>query len=78
VPASASICQQVPTLAGMTHPDSVLSTNASAGYLGVSPRKLYDLRSSGQIVGIQISNVWRYRRSELDRFLDAHEVMVSA
>ncbi len=62
----------------MTHPDSVLSTNAASGYLGVPPRKLYDLRTSGQIVGIQLSNVWRYRRSELDRFLDAHEVSASA
>jgi hypothetical protein len=35
--------------------------------VGVSPHKPYDLRTTGQILGIQISNVWRYRRSELDR-----------
>jgi DNA-binding transcriptional MerR regulator len=42
----------------------------AAEYLDISPRKLDDLQSRGLIVPVSLDGMKRFRRSDLDDFLD--------
>ncbi len=50
------------------------STDTAAAYLGITPGTLRRLVDRGEVVAFQIGRVRRYRRSDLDEFLDAARV----
>ncbi len=47
-----------------------LNTDAAAAYIGITPSTLRRLVDRGEVVAFQIGRVRRYRRSDLDRFLE--------
>lgn len=51
-------------------PISWMSSKDAADYLGVSNRTLYKFVNSGQLPGYQFGRVFRFRRDELDAFIE--------
>lgn len=47
-----------------------LTTEDVLGYLRVTPRTIYRLIRSGALPAVRIGRQWRFRRSDLDRWLD--------
>ena len=52
---------------GMT---AFLTTEEVLGYLRVTPRTIYRLIRSGELPAIRIGRQWRFRRTDLDAWLD--------
>jgi excisionase family DNA binding protein len=56
-----------------------LTTEEVLAYLNVTPRTIYRLIRTGELPAIRIGRQWRFRRSDLDAFLDRQRaVSVSA
>jgi excisionase family DNA binding protein len=56
-----------------------LTTEEVLAYLNVTPRTIYRLIRTGELPAIRIGRQWRFRRSDLDAFLDRQQaVSVSA
>jgi len=51
-----------------------LGTPAAATYLGVSPRSVYKLADTGELRGYKLGRVIRFRRADLDAYLEAHVI----
>lgn len=64
------------TNAGVTLP-SFLTTEEVLGYLKVNPRTIYRLIRSGELPAIRIGRQWRFRRSDLNDWIDRQRSMVS-
>ena len=47
-----------------------LTTEEVLAYLNVTPRTIYRLIRTGELPAIRIGRQWRFRRSDLDAFLD--------
>ena len=43
-----------------------------AKYLGVSERTLYQWAQSGKVPAFKVGSVWRFRRNEIDRWLESN------
>ena len=54
----------------LTYPPAALRREAAAEYIGVSPRKLDELQRRSEIIPIDVDGMKRFRRSELDRYID--------
>ncbi len=55
-------------------PPEWLSTDAAAAYIGVRAPTLRRLVNRGEVIAFQIGRVRRYRRADLDAFLDQAQV----
>ena len=51
-------------------PAGFLTTDEVLGYLKVNPRTIYRLIRSGELPAIRIGRQWRFRRSDLNDWLD--------
>lgn len=51
-------------------PTAFLTTEEVLGYLRVTPRTIYRLIRSGELPAIRIGRQWRFRRTDLDDWLD--------
>ncbi|WP_081601748.1 methylation-associated defense system helix-turn-helix domain-containing protein MAD1 [Paraburkholderia kururiensis] len=54
----------------MTDPDSeILTLDEVAAYLKAGKRTVYRLAQKGEIPGFKLGGTWRFRRTELDRWI---------
>jgi len=51
-------------------PGEILTLKEVAAYLRLAERTVYLYAQNGKLPGIKIGSAWRFRRSELDRWLD--------
>lgn len=51
-----------------------LTTEDVLGYLRVTPRTIYRLIRSGALPAVRIGGQWRFRRSDIDRWLEEQSV----
>lgn len=51
-------------------PDEILTLKQVAAYLKLAERTVYLYAQTGKLPGIKIGSAWRFRRSDLDRWLD--------
>lgn len=51
-----------------------LTTEEVLGYLRVTPRTIYRLIRSGSLPAVRIGGQWRFRRSDIDRWLEEQRV----
>lgn len=49
---------------------SCLTTEEVLDYLNVTPRTIYRLIRTGELPAIRIGRQWRFRRADLDAFVD--------
>ena len=61
---------------GGTRLPSFLTTDEVLSYLKVNPRTIYRLIRSGELPAIRIGRQWRFRRSDLDDWLERQRSMV--
>jgi excisionase family DNA binding protein len=54
-----------------------LTTDEVLGYLKVNPRTIYRLIRSGELPAIRIGRQWRFRRRDLDDWLDRQRSIAS-
>lgn len=54
-----------------------LTTEDVLGYLKVTPRTIYRLIRSGELPAVRIGRQWRFRRADLNDWLDRQRSMVS-
>lgn len=72
---SVSVGQHVPSMAipyGDTVPetrDEILTLDDVAAYLKASKRTVYRLAQKGEIPAFKLGGTWRFRHSELDRWI---------
>jgi excisionase family DNA binding protein len=52
--------------------DELWDVKQAASHLGLSTRTVYQFARDGRIPGIRIGGRWRFRRSDLDRWLDSN------
>jgi excisionase family DNA binding protein len=62
---------------GGTQLPSFLTTEEVLGYLKVNPRTIYRLIRSGDLPAIRIGRQWRFRRSDLNDWIDRQRSMVT-
>ncbi|WP_322995115.1 methylation-associated defense system helix-turn-helix domain-containing protein MAD1 [Castellaniella sp.] len=56
----------------MNQPDSeILTLDDVAAYLKAGKKTVYRLAQQGEIPGFKLGGAWRFRRSELDRWIAA-------
>ena len=51
--------------------EQLIDTDEAAAVLKIHPKTLQRLARNGEIAGIQIGKLWRFRASELDRWISA-------
>ena len=51
--------------------ESLLDSDEAAGLLKIHPKTLQKMARSGEVSGIRIGKLWRFRASELDRWLQS-------
>lgn len=47
-----------------------------AEWLDVSPDLVYRLCRDGRLPGIKVGGLWRFRESDVDRYIDSHTTTV--
>ncbi|ASM99830.1 helix-turn-helix domain-containing protein [Xanthomonas citri pv. malvacearum] len=52
-------------------PDEILTIEEVAAYLKAGRRTVYRLAANGQIPAFKLGGTWRFRRTELDRWIAA-------
>jgi excisionase family DNA binding protein len=50
--------------------EALLDSHAAAALLGVHPRTLQRMVLRGQIAGVQVGKLWRFRASAIDHWID--------
>lgn len=53
------------------HPDDMLSANDAGKILGVSGKTVLRLRETGALPGYKISDLWKFKRKEVESYRDA-------
>jgi excisionase family DNA binding protein len=53
-----------------TELQAFLTTEDVLGYLKVTPRTIYRLIRTGELPAVRIGRQWRFRRADLDDWLD--------
>lgn len=53
-----------------SQPESVLTIDDLADYLKVSKSTLYKLAQSGKVPGQKVGKHWRFRKENIDQWLD--------
>ncbi|PYR89766.1 MAG: AlpA family transcriptional regulator [Acidobacteria bacterium] len=54
----------------MAELQTFLTTEEVLGYLKITPRTIYRLIRSGELPAVRIGRQWRFRPSDLDRWLE--------
>lgn len=54
--------------------EQLLNVEQVAEYLQVNRSTIYDWAQKGKLPAIKLGQIWRFRRSELDTWLEAHKV----
>ena len=52
---------------------SFLTTEEVLGYLKVTPRTIYRLIRTGELPAVRVGRQWRFRRADLDNWLDRQQ-----
>jgi excisionase family DNA binding protein len=60
-----------------TNPDPMLPLEEAAAYLGIAAETLRKWTTQRRIAFTKLGRLNRYRRSDLDAYLDAHRVPVA-
>jgi excisionase family DNA binding protein len=50
--------------------EAFLTTEEVLAYLKITPRTIYRLIRSGELPAVRIGRQWRFRRADLDRWLE--------
>jgi excisionase family DNA binding protein len=50
--------------------EAFLTTEEVLSYLKITPRTIYRLIRSGELPAVRIGRQWRFRREDLDRWLE--------
>jgi excisionase family DNA binding protein len=50
--------------------EAFLTTEEVLSYLRITPRTIYRLIRSGELPAVRIGRQWRFRRGDLDRWLE--------
>jgi excisionase family DNA binding protein len=50
--------------------EAFLTTEEVLSYLKITPRTIYRLIRSGELPAVRIGRQWRFRRGDLDRWLE--------
>ena len=58
--------------------EAFLTTEEVLGYLKTTPRTIYRLIRTGELPAIRIGRQWRFRRSDLDGWLDRQRAGAAA
>jgi excisionase family DNA binding protein len=58
-------------------PAAFLTTEEVLGYLKVNPRTIYRLIRDGELPAVRIGRQWRFRRTDLDAWLERQRPFVS-
>lgn len=58
----------------MSESDQLLSVEQVAEYLQLNRSTVYDWAQKGKIPAIKLGQIWRFRRREIDRWLESHKV----
>jgi excisionase family DNA binding protein len=53
-----------------TERQGFLTTDEVLGYLNTTPRTIYRLIRNGELPAIRIGRQWRFRRADLDRWIE--------
>jgi excisionase family DNA binding protein len=54
-----------------------LTTHDVLAYLNVTPRTIYRLIATGELPAMRIGRQWRFRRTDLDEWLDRQRTVFS-
>jgi PTS system nitrogen regulatory IIA component len=52
--------------------DELMTIREVAEYMRLNTRTVYKLAQSGELPAVRVSKQWRFRRAEVDRYLDEH------
>jgi excisionase family DNA binding protein len=63
---------------GLTDLVACLTTEEVLAYLNVTPRTIYRLIRTGELPAIRIGRQWRFRRSDLDAFVERQRAVSAA
>jgi len=63
---------------GRTELEAFLTTDEVLGYLNTTPRTIYRLIRTGELPAIRIGRQWRFRRSDLDGWVDRQRAGAAA
>ena len=58
--------------------DSAMTVREVAEYLNVHPKVVYRLAHSGELPGFRVSTAWRFKRPDIDRWIEAQKKSRSA
>ena len=53
--------------------EALMDSHAAAALLGVHPRTLQRMVLRGQIAGVQVGKLWRFRASAIDQWIDREQ-----
>jgi excisionase family DNA binding protein len=56
---------------------ALLTTAAVLRYLNTTPRTLYRLIAAGELPAVRIGQQWRFRRGDLDAWVERHRAVTS-
>lgn len=65
------------TTGGAPARPAFLTTGEVLGYLNVTPRTIYRLIRAGELPAVRIGRQWRFRRSDLDAWIDRQQSAIS-
>ncbi|CUA90369.1 helix-turn-helix domain-containing protein [Hansschlegelia beijingensis] len=51
-------------------PDQAMTVRDVAGYLNVDEKTVYRLAKRGDLPGFKVAGAWRFKRSDLDSWID--------
>jgi excisionase family DNA binding protein len=54
----------------MTDEDHILTLQELSAYLKIAEKTLYGYAQKGKIPGIKIGSAWRFRRTDIDQWLE--------
>ena len=62
------------TITSMNH-DTLLTMKEVLGHLRVNRRTVYRLIKAGEIPALRVGRLWRFRKSDLDTWLESHQLV---
>ena len=51
-------------------PEQAMTVRDVAGYLNVDEKTVYRLAQRGDLPGFKVAGAWRFKRSDLDKWID--------
>jgi len=53
--------------------DQALTVRQVAGYLQVTERTVYQLAWAGKLPGFKVGNTWRFKREDIDKWIETNK-----